>query len=159
MHEKHLSIATCKWWFPFILVLKKQHESNGCKVYLLRSPGEEKKNESSKYPAFFQLVSCRASTKKGGISHGKPIGFHPPLQKKKMYFEWGEWGGGLTTVRSNSRLGSNCNTGHACRRSRFLWWVPFRCLVHTGFSGLGALGNRVPTMVELLASRRSIAAS
>ena len=32
MHEKHLNIATCKWWFPFISVLKKQHVSNGCKM-------------------------------------------------------------------------------------------------------------------------------
>ena len=24
LHEKHLNIATCKWWFPFILVLKKR---------------------------------------------------------------------------------------------------------------------------------------
>ena len=31
----HLNIATCKWWLP-LLVLKKQHVSNGCKMYLLR---------------------------------------------------------------------------------------------------------------------------
>ena len=34
----YLNIATCKWWCPFVLVLKKQHGSNGCKMYLLRSP-------------------------------------------------------------------------------------------------------------------------
>ena len=26
------------WWCPFILVLKKLYVSNGCKMYLLRSP-------------------------------------------------------------------------------------------------------------------------
>ena len=28
----HLNIATCKWWFPFMWVLKKQHVSNGCNM-------------------------------------------------------------------------------------------------------------------------------
>ena len=28
LHEQHKNIATCKWWFPFILV-KKPHVSNG----------------------------------------------------------------------------------------------------------------------------------
>ena len=27
----------CKWWCPFVLVLKKQHVSNGCNMYLLRA--------------------------------------------------------------------------------------------------------------------------
>ena len=33
----HPNIA-CKLWCPFILLLKKQHVSNGCNMYLLRSP-------------------------------------------------------------------------------------------------------------------------
>ena len=37
----HLNIATCTWWFPFLLVLKKPHVSNGCKNGdLLRRPAE-----------------------------------------------------------------------------------------------------------------------
>ena len=29
------------WWCPnFFLVMKKQHEANGCKMHLLRSPAE-----------------------------------------------------------------------------------------------------------------------
>ena len=34
----HLNIATCKWWLPSISVWKKQHVSNGCKVYLFGGP-------------------------------------------------------------------------------------------------------------------------
>ena len=41
----HLNIATCEWWCPFILVLKKQHVSNGCQMYHLRSPGRPGQKE------------------------------------------------------------------------------------------------------------------
>ena len=34
----HLNIATCKWWFPFILVEKAMFQLG--KMYLLRSPVE-----------------------------------------------------------------------------------------------------------------------
>ena len=39
LHEKHRSnIATCKWCCFTLFWWKKQHVSNGCKMYLLRSP-------------------------------------------------------------------------------------------------------------------------
>ena len=37
-HEKHLNIATCKWCFQLDFGVEKQHVSNGCNMYLLRSP-------------------------------------------------------------------------------------------------------------------------